>query len=85
MIAEHLLATDDYEIEGNLASLLFRYGDAAVLPDVLGKLESGGGNLAREPLNQMLAYVLKVDPRPLGHSLSALPQCVVRQAAAAST
>jgi len=75
MIAEHLLATDDYEIEGNLASLLFRYGDAAVLPDVLGKLESGGGNLAREPLNQMLAYVLKVDPqtaRPLIERVAAV-------------
>jgi len=60
-IAEHFLATDNYEIEGNLASLLFRYADAAVLPDVLGKIESRVGKWACEPQDKALAYVLKVD------------------------
>ena len=61
-LAEHFLATDNYEIEGNLASLLFRYADRAVLPDVLGKIEHQVGNWACEPQDQALAYVLKVDP-----------------------
>jgi hypothetical protein len=68
VIAEHLLATDNFEIEGNLASLLLRYADAAVLPDVLGKVESRVGKWACEPQGQALAYLLKVDPdtaRPL--------------------
>jgi hypothetical protein len=62
VVAEHLLAADNYEIEGNLASLLFRYADGAVLPDVLGKIERLVGKWACEPQNQALAYALKVDP-----------------------
>jgi hypothetical protein len=61
VIAEHFLATDNYEIEGNLASLLFRYADRAVLPDVLGKIDNLVGKWACEPQDQALAYVLKVD------------------------
>jgi hypothetical protein len=61
-IAEHFLATDNYEIEGNLASLLFRYADRAVLPGVLEKVERQLGQWACEPQDQALAYVLKVDP-----------------------
>jgi hypothetical protein len=61
-VAEHFIATDNYEIEGNLASLLFRYADRAVLPDVLGKIEDLVGKWACEPQDQALAYVLNVDP-----------------------
>jgi hypothetical protein len=61
-IAAHFVETDDYEIEGNLASLLFRYADRAVLPEVLGKIESLVGKWACEPQDHALAYVLKVDP-----------------------
>jgi hypothetical protein len=62
VIADHFLAADDFEIEGNLASLLFRYADRAVLPDVLGEIEHQVGKWACEPQDQALAYVLKVDP-----------------------
>jgi len=67
-IAEHFVATDSLEIEANLSSLLFRYADAAVLPEVLGKVESRVGKWACEPQDKALGYVLKVDPetaRPL--------------------
>jgi hypothetical protein len=62
VIAGHLLAADNYEIEGNLASLLFRYADGSVLPDVLEKVERKVGKWACEPQDQALAYVLKVNP-----------------------
>ncbi len=67
-IAEHFLATGNFEIESNLASLLLRYADADVLPDVRGKVESLVGKWACEAQDRALAYVLKVDPetaRPL--------------------
>lgn len=63
VIARHFLATRNYEIEGNLASLLFRYANAAVLPDVLPKVQSQVGAWACVPQNEILAYVLKVDPQ----------------------
>jgi hypothetical protein len=68
VIAEHLLAADNYEIEGNLASLIFRYADRAVLPEVLREFKKKEGNWAGDALYQLLAYLLKVDPqaaRPL--------------------
>jgi hypothetical protein len=68
VIAEHLLVANNYEIEGNLASLLFRYADRAVMPDVLRELQKKEGNWAGDALVQLLAYLLKVDPetaRPL--------------------
>jgi hypothetical protein len=62
-IATHFLETDDYVIEGNLASLLTRYADAAVLPLVLPKIERKlGGLWACIPENNAVAYVQKVDP-----------------------
>jgi hypothetical protein len=67
-LAEHLLVADDYQFEGNLASLLFRYAGDSVLPQVLRKLEDRVGKWACVPQNTALAYVLKVDPgaaRPL--------------------
>jgi hypothetical protein len=68
VIAEHLLAADNYEIEGNLASLLYRYADRAVLPDVLAEFKKKDENWAGDTLFQLLAYLLKVDlqtARPL--------------------
>jgi len=62
LIAEHFVATDDYEIKGNLASLLFRYAGAAVLPEVLGKVDARVGKWACEPQDKALTYVLRVDP-----------------------
>ncbi len=60
-IADHLLAADNYEIEGNLASLLFRYADKSVLPEVLDKIEERVGIWACVPQDTALVYVLKVD------------------------
>ncbi|MGH9375949.1 MAG: HEAT repeat domain-containing protein [Terriglobia bacterium] len=62
MIADHFLATDNYEIEGNLASLMFRYADAGILQKVLGKIDAKVGTWACVPQDESLAYVLKVDP-----------------------
>ena len=68
VIAQHLLVADNYEIEENLASLLFRYADRAVLPNVLREFKKKEGNWEGDTLSQLLAYLLKVDPetaRPL--------------------
>lgn len=62
VIAQHFLATDNYEIEGNLASLLFRYADSDVMPEVLGKATEKVGTWACEPQDKTLAYLLRVDP-----------------------
>lgn len=68
VIAQNFLSTDDFEIESNLASLLFRYADRSVMPEVLAKAGELVGDWACEPQNETLAYVLKFDPadaRPL--------------------
>jgi hypothetical protein len=67
-LAQHFLATDDYEIEGKIASLLFRYADSDAWPEVAGKVTENVGTWACESQDTMLAYVLRVDPqmaRPL--------------------
>jgi hypothetical protein len=61
-LAQHFLATSNYEIEGNIASLLFRYADSDVLSDVLGKVTENVGKWACDPQSKMLAYILRVDP-----------------------
>jgi hypothetical protein len=61
-LARHFLDTSNYEIEGNIASLLFRYADSDVLPDVLGKVTENVGKWACDPQSKMLAYILRVDP-----------------------
>jgi hypothetical protein len=61
-LAQHFLSTDNYEIEGNIASLIFRYADADVWPEVASKVTENVGTWACEPQNAMLAYALRVDP-----------------------
>lgn len=61
VIAQHFLATDNYEIEGNLASLLFRYADWDAMPEVLGKATEKVGTWACDPQDKTLAYLLRVD------------------------
>jgi hypothetical protein len=56
------LQDDDLDVEGNLASLLFRYTDASVLRDVLVRLDQLVGRWACVIQDNALAYVLKVDP-----------------------
>ncbi|MEJ2010544.1 MAG: hypothetical protein P8Z30_20720, partial [Acidobacteriota bacterium] len=65
-IAAHFLDGNNFQVEGNLASLLFRYADAAVLPEVLGKVEERVGKWSCEPQDSALAYVLKVNPSAAG-------------------
>jgi hypothetical protein len=69
-IADHFLATDDDIFEGNLASLLNRYADGAVLPDVLDKIRRkvASGHWACNPENDSVAFVQRVDP-DVGNSL----------------
>jgi hypothetical protein len=61
-IADHFLATNDDVVEGNLASLLNRYADAAVLAEVLPKITRKVGPWACVPENNAIAYVQRVDP-----------------------
>ena len=62
-IAEHFQAAEGDAVEGNLASLLNRYADAAVLPLVLPKITKKiEGLWACITENNAVAYVQKVDP-----------------------
>lgn len=62
-LADHFLAADGDAVEGNLASLLNRYADATVLPQVLPKITRKlDGLWACIPENNAVAYVQKVDP-----------------------
>lgn len=62
-IADNFLAAEGDAVEGNLASLLNRYADAAVLPLVLPKITKKlEGLWACIPENDAVAYVQKVDP-----------------------
>lgn len=73
-IADHFLAADDYAVESNLASLLNRYADAAVLPEVLPKIVRKIGHpWACITENDAVAYVQRVDPeaaKPLMEQVS---------------
>lgn len=61
-IATHFLVNNPERAEGNLASLLSRYADGTVLPEVLGKISQKIGHWACLSENNALAYVQKVDP-----------------------
>jgi hypothetical protein len=61
-LAQRFLATDDYQVEGNVASLIFRYADADVWPEVASKVTENVGTWACEPQDTILAYALRADP-----------------------
>jgi len=61
-LAQHFLATDDYDIEASIASLLFRYADSDVWPEIASKVTEKVGTWACEPQDTMLAYALRTDP-----------------------
>ena len=73
-IADHFLAADSYAVEANLASLLNRYADAAVLAEVLPKIRNKLGHpWACITENNAVAYVQRVDPeaaKPLTERVS---------------
>jgi hypothetical protein len=77
-IAAHFVSAPDYETEGNLASLLARYADASVLPEVIDKIKRKIEHQPWEcvPENYSLSYVEKVDPeaaKPLSEQLKDSP------------
>jgi hypothetical protein len=75
-IAEHFLAAEGDAVEGNLASLLNRYADAAVLAEVLPKIKKKVGPWACIPEINAVAYVQRVDPeaaKPLSERVA--PGC----------
>jgi hypothetical protein len=73
-IADHFLAADGDAVEGNLASLLKRYADAAVLAEVLPRItERINHPWACIIENNAVAYVQKVGPeaaKPLTERVS---------------
>jgi hypothetical protein len=60
-LADHLIATDDYEGLANVASLIARYASDAILSTVTAKLDPFLGKGACEVQHPLLAYVLRVD------------------------
>jgi hypothetical protein len=62
VLAENFAATDDLDGSSHLASLVARYATAAILPQILEKLDSMIGKWACEVQNPTLAYVLRVNP-----------------------
>ena len=61
-LAERLGETDDPHVTGNIASLIHRYADASVEPQVTAYLDDGLDKLACEVQDPLLAYLLKQDP-----------------------
>jgi hypothetical protein len=61
-LAEHLAASHDLDGESHLASLIARYGTAAILPQVTEKLDPKIGKWACAIQDPLLAYVLRVNP-----------------------
>lgn len=75
-IADHFLVAEGDAVEGNLASLLNRYADAAVLAEVLPKITRKAGPWACIPEYNAIAYLQRVDPeaaKPLAERVN--PGC----------
>ena len=62
ILAEHFAASEDLDGSGNLASLIARYGTAAILPQIVEKVDANLGKWACATQNPTLAYLLRVDP-----------------------
>lgn len=61
-LAENFTASDDLDGSSHLASLIARYATAAILPQIVEKLDPNIGKLACAVQNPTLAYLLRVDP-----------------------
>ncbi|HKV34836.1 MAG TPA: hypothetical protein VJP89_10955 [Pyrinomonadaceae bacterium] len=61
-LAQNFVASDDLDGSSHLASLIARYATAAVLPQIVEKLDPNIGKLACAVQNPTLAYLLRVDP-----------------------
>jgi hypothetical protein len=61
-LAEHFNASEDSDGSSHLASLIARYATAAILPQVVEKLDANIGKWACAVQNPTLAYLLRVNP-----------------------
>jgi hypothetical protein len=61
-LAEHLAASHDLDGSSHLASLIARYGSAAILPQVTETLDPKIGKLGCVIQDPLLAYLLRVNP-----------------------
>lgn len=62
ILAENFTASDDLDGSSHLASLIARYATAAIVPQIVEKLDPNIGKLACAVQNPTLAYLLRVDP-----------------------
>ena len=61
-LAENFAASDDLDGSSHLASLIARFASAAILPQIVEKLDPMIGKSACAIQNPILAYLLRVDP-----------------------
>jgi len=61
-LAEHFVASNDFDGESNVASLIARYSTDAILPQIIDKLDPKIGKCACNIQNPILGYVLRVNP-----------------------
>lgn len=61
-LAENFAPSDDLDGSSHLASLIARYATAAILPQIVEKLDPNIGKIACAVQNPTLAYLLRVDP-----------------------
>ena len=61
-LVERLRSSDNYQISGNLASLIERYGTKAVLPQMLSIIDEKVGKWECAVQTPALAYLLRIDP-----------------------
>jgi hypothetical protein len=61
-LVERLRSSDNFQISGNLASLIERYGTKAVLPQMLSIVDEKVGKWACAVQTPALAYLLRIDP-----------------------
>jgi hypothetical protein len=61
-LAEHL-ATEDFEQPSNVALLIARYATGAIAPEVIKGLDAHLGKAACDFQNQLLAFLLRVEPK----------------------
>lgn len=62
ILAENFAASNDLDGSSHLASLIARYASAAILPQIVDKLDPTIGKSACAIQNPTLAYLLRVDP-----------------------
>jgi len=61
-LVERLRSSDNFQISGNLASLIERYGTRTVLPQMLSIVDEKVGKWECAVQTPALAYLLRVDP-----------------------